>query len=79
MIMISFYSQLSQSWLRTLALVGILCMIVSFFIGLVGSGNFPILGLLAIILHVLGLLLIIASGMIYSILWWRDYIYEKIG
>ena len=71
-----FFGRFSRPWLAATAAAGAVWLVASFPVSALVAVH-PILGLLGAILHVIGLAALIGSGVIFAVLFWRDYLNER--
>ncbi len=72
-----FFGRFSHPWLTALAAAGAVWFLVGFPVAYLGAPVHPVFNLLGALLHFLGLATLLASGVVYSVLWWRDYLNER--
>lgn len=72
----AFFTRFSRPWLAGIAAAGAVWLVLSFPIGFLGSVH-PLFNLFGIFLHFLGLGTLLASGVIFTVLWWHRYLNEK--
>ncbi|MFB6298864.1 MAG: hypothetical protein ABEH65_01230 [Halobacteriales archaeon] len=72
----AFFTRFTRPWLAAVAAAGGVWLVLSFPIGFLGSFH-PLLNYLGIFLHFLGLGTLLASGVIFAVLWWKQYINKK--
>lgn len=69
-----FFARFDRPWLAALASIGAAWFVISFPLGLLGKSIHPMFNVLGGILNLLGAAVLLVSGMIFSILWWRQYL-----
>ena len=73
----AFFGRFSRPWLTALAAAGAVWFLVGFPVAYFGTPVHPAFNLLGAFLHFLGLGTLFASGVVYSVLWWREYLNER--
>jgi len=73
----SFFERFSHPWLVAIAAAGGVWLVVSFPTALLGQYVSPAFTPLSVVLHLLGMSVILLSGIVFGILWWANYVEEK--
>ena len=71
------FGRFSRPWLAALAAAGAVWFLVGFPVAYLGTPVHPVFNLLGALLHFLGLATLLASGVVYSVLWWREYLNDR--
>jgi Zn-dependent protease with chaperone function len=68
----------SRPWLAASVAAGAVWFLASFPLGFVAGAVHPVLNVVAAVLHLLGLATLLASGGLFALLWWRDYVSDRL-
>jgi len=71
-------SRTAHPRIAALALAGLLWTLASLVLGAV-PGLGPSMQMFTMLLHLLGMTVLVASGAVYGLLWWRSYLDERLG
>lgn len=71
------FGRFSHPWLTALAAAGAVWFLVGFPVAYLGTPVHPVFNLLGAFLHFLGLGTLLASGVVFSLLWWRNYLNDR--
>ena len=69
-----FFGRFAHPWLTALAAAGAVWFLGGFPVAYFGGTLHPAFDLLGAFLHFLGLGTLLASGVVYAVLWWRRYL-----
>lgn len=70
--------QTAHPRIAAFALAGFVWTLASVVLGVV-PGLGPSMQVFTLLLHLLGVTVLVASGAVYALLWWRSYLNERIG
>jgi len=74
-----FFARFSRPWLAALAAAGAVWFVGGFPVAYLGVSVHPAFNLLGAFLHFLGLGTLLATGVVYSLLWWRGYLSDWLS
>lgn len=73
------FARFDRPWLAALGAAGGVWFVASLVLGLVASGLHPTLDLLVFVLHGLGVAALVGAGVVYGLLFWKDYFDTKFA
>jgi hypothetical protein len=73
----ALFGRFAHPWLAALAAAGAVWFLVGFPVAYLGTPVHPVFNLLGAFLHFLGLGTLLASGVVFSVLWWRNYLGDR--
>lgn len=72
----AFFKRFAHPWLVAVAAAGGIWLVMSFPVGVLGQHVHPAFTPMSVVLHLLGVSVVILSGIVFGVLWWADYVNE---
>jgi hypothetical protein len=73
----AFFGRFDHPWLVALAAAGAVWFVAGFPVAYLGTPVHPAFNLFGAFLHFLGLGTLLATGVVFSVLWWRGYLTDR--